>query len=56
MFMRENRTRGRTGPPTSIVREAEGASNAAAAPAEFNSMFNGPADLAMQRKMEKKAE
>jgi hypothetical protein len=57
MFMRENRTRGRTGPPTSIVRESEeAASNAAAAPAEFNSMFNGPADLAMQRKMEKKAE
>ena len=41
MFMRENRSRGRTGPA------AEASSN-------FNSMFEGPADLAMQRKMENK--
>ena len=58
MFMRENRTRGRTGPPTTVSREVEGGSNAAAGagaePSTFNSMFDGPADLAMQRKMEKK--
>jgi hypothetical protein len=56
MFMRENRTRGRTGPATSVVREretsSEEGSNAAAMPSTFNSMFDGPADLAMQRKME----
>jgi len=60
MFMRENRTRGRTGPPTSITRESEpveGGTNAAAdAPSNFNSMFSGPADLAIQRKLEKTTE
>ena len=60
MFMRENRTRGRTGPPTSITREREESSTSASerddtptGASEFNSMFSGPADLAIQRKMEK---
>jgi hypothetical protein len=52
MFMRENRTKGRTGPPTSITRERE-ESTEGAAPSEFGGMFSGPADLAIQRKMEK---
>jgi thymidylate synthase len=62
MFMRENRTRGRTGPPTSVTRESEpvegetGTNAAADAPSSFNSMFSGPADLAIQRKLEKKTE
>jgi hypothetical protein len=52
MFMRENRQRlQRNTAPMSVTREE---TNAAAAPAELNSMFNGPADLAIQRKMEKK--
>lgn len=53
MFMRENRVKGRTGPPTSITREREEASEAPTGASEFNSMFSGPADLAIQRKMEK---
>lgn len=54
-FMRENRNRMRGGAAVKAtpVAEAEAESNASAAPAEFNSMFNGPADLAIQRKMEK---
>lgn len=43
MFMRENRSRGRSG-----------AAATTDAPSNFNSMFEGPADLAMQRKMENK--
>lgn len=62
MFMRENRNKMRSGPATTVTRDAAedntGATNAAAVPAAvpaaFNSMFNGPADLAMQRKMENK--
>ena len=60
MFMRENRVKGRTGPPTSITREREESSTSASerddtptGASEFNSMFSGPADLAIQRKMEK---
>ena len=50
MFMRENRQRlQRSTAPMSVTRE--GASNAAA-PSELNDMFNGHADLAIQRKME----
>ncbi len=58
MFMRENRNKMRSGPQTTVTRDAEAEpapSNAAAAvPAAFNAMFDGPADLAMQRKMENK--
>ena len=60
MFMRENRNKMRSGPSTTVTRDAEPAllpssvSNAAAAPAAFSAMFDGPADLAMQRKMENK--
>jgi hypothetical protein len=61
MFMRENRNKMRSGPSTTVTRDAEAepapssVSNAAAAtPATFNAMFDGPADLAMQRKMENK--
>jgi hypothetical protein len=43
MFMRENRSRGRTGGAATTD-----------APSNFNNMFEGPADLAMQRKMESK--
>jgi len=45
MFMRENRSRGRTGGAATTD-----------APSNFNNMFEGPADLAMQRKMESKGE
>lgn len=55
MFMRENRNRMRGSGPTHSVSRVDGEeptpSNAAAN--EYNSMFSGPADLAMQRKMEK---
>jgi hypothetical protein len=48
----------RSGPSTTVTRDAEAepssVSNAAAAPAAFSAMFDGPADLAMQRKMENK--
>ena len=63
MFMRENRNKMRSGPSTTVTRDAEAepallpssVSNAAAAtPAAFSAMFDGPADLAMQRKMENK--
>jgi hypothetical protein len=57
MFMRENRNKMRSGPQTTVTRDAAepAASNAAATvPAAFNAMFDGPADLAMQRKMENK--
>ena len=47
MFMRDNRNRGRTeGAAISATREASVEASS------FNSMFSGPADLAMQRKME----
>jgi len=52
MFMRENRNKMRSGPQTTVSREeAEPVSNAAA-PATFSAMFDGPADLAIQRKMD----
>ena len=52
MFMRENRQRlQRPGAPISISRDGEGSSNAAPS-SELNSMFDGPADLAIQRKTE----
>jgi hypothetical protein len=52
MFMRENRNKMRSGPATTVTREeAEPVSNAAA-PATFSAMFDGPADLAIQRKMD----
>jgi hypothetical protein len=62
MFMRENRNKMRSGPSTTVTRDAvaepallpSSVSNAAAAPAAFSAMFDGPADLAMQRKMENK--
>jgi hypothetical protein len=48
MFMRENRNKMRSGPSTTVSRDAEaGPSSAAAVPASFNAMFNGPADLAI---------
>lgn len=51
MFMRENRNKMRSGPQTTVSREeAEPVSNAA--PATFSAMFDGPADLAIQRKMD----
>lgn len=65
-FMRENRNRMRGGAavkatvvndsePSSAAADEPVAANAGSpGPAEFNSMFNGPADLAIQRKMEKK--
>jgi hypothetical protein len=52
MFMRENRNKMRNGPQTTVTRDA--AEPAATVPAAFNAMFDGPADLAMQRKMENK--
>jgi hypothetical protein len=56
MFMRENRNRMRGGPPTTVTREAaetsDGPVPAVSAPAEFSAMFDGPADLAIQRKLE----
>jgi hypothetical protein len=56
MFMRENRNKMRSGPSTTVTRDADadtGSSNAASSSsASFNAMFDGPADLAMQRKME----
>jgi len=52
MFMRENRNKMRSGPATTVTREeAEPVSNAAA-PATFSAMFDGPADLAIQRKID----
>ncbi len=53
-FMRENRNRMRGGAAVKATAVSESESANAAAPAEFNAMFNGPADLAIQRKMEKK--
>ncbi len=55
LFMRENRNRGgqRSGAPISISRD-DAPSNASTA--ATNDMFNGPADLAIQRKMETKPE
>ena len=51
MFMRENRNKMRGGPATTVTREeTEPVSNAA--PATFSAMFDGPADLAIQRKMD----
>jgi hypothetical protein len=52
MFMRENRQRlQRNTAPMSVTREDSPPTNAAST---LNSMFDGPADLAIQRKMEKK--
>lgn len=49
MFMRENRTRGRTGLPATVTRERE---EVASGSSEFSGMFSGPADLAIQRRTE----
>ncbi len=51
-FIRENRNRMRGGAAVKATPATE--ESEAQGPAEFNSMFNGPADLAIQRKMEKK--
>jgi hypothetical protein len=57
-FMKENRNRPRTEKGNVTVTNAAAPSNAASAEAGsgFNAMFDGPADLAMQRKMENKLE
>jgi hypothetical protein len=58
VFMRENRNRMRGGAAVKATvvpnEDAPTAAEGSPAPAEFNAMFNGPADLAIQRKMEKK--
>ena len=52
-FMKENRNRHKTEKGNVTVSNAAAPSNAASvAGSSFNAMFDGPADLAMQRKME----